>query len=58
MARDPFAALVRAARLEQLGVTVRSPELERQAAELKQFYERGGNRAMRRQAARAQRRRR
>jgi hypothetical protein len=39
------------ARLEQLGVVVRSPELRKQADDFRHFYESGGNRAMRRAAA-------
>jgi len=50
-------ALATAARLEQLGFTIRSPELKAEAERAAAFYERGGNRAMRRAAKRATRRR-
>lgn len=46
-------ALQRTRRLEELGLVVRSAELAGQAAELRAFHERGGNRAMRRAAKRA-----
>lgn len=41
-------ALERANRLEKMGVTVRSPELAGEAQRIREFYARGGNRAMRR----------
>lgn len=50
--------LERAQRLQELGVVVRSPELSEFASQTSDFYERGGNRAMRRAAERAARRRR
>ena len=52
---DDLKALQAAARLEQLGVEVRSAEL-REAAARQQRFAAHGNRALRRQAARAQRR--
>ncbi len=42
------SALVRAARLEQMGVHVRSKELADLAKQQSDFFVRGGNRAMRR----------
>lgn len=54
MTNDPLAT---AARLESMGVVVRSVELSEEAKRRREFYERGGNRAMRRSAARAARRR-
>lgn len=53
VSRDHLAA---AARLEAMGITVRSAEIRDFAAEQRAFVERGGNRAMRRAAARARRR--
>lgn len=52
----PLEALKIAARLEQIGITVRSPELKAESEALDAFYARGGNRAMRRAAKRAARR--
>lgn len=52
---DDLKALETAARLEQLGVEVRSAQLREAAARQQRFAEHG-NRAMRRQAAHAQRR--
>jgi hypothetical protein len=49
---DVKKALDTAARLEGMGIVVRSAELREQAASARSFYERGGNRAMRRAAAR------
>lgn len=49
-------AIQRAARLEALGITIRSAELREEAKRHREFVESGGNRAMRRAAARAQRR--
>jgi hypothetical protein len=46
-------ALPVAARLEQMGVVVRSVELSEEARLHREFAERGGNRAMRRAKARA-----
>lgn len=50
------AAIEVAARLEALGVHVRSVELVGEAKRIAEFRERGGNRAMRRATARAERR--
>lgn len=49
-------ALETAARLAALGIDVRSAELNRTAARHRDFHANGGNRAMRRAARRAQRR--
>lgn len=46
-------ALHCAQRLHELGIIVRSPELSDQAKRLNEFNGAGGNRAMRRAAARA-----
>ena len=46
-------ALDTAARLEALGVEVRSAELHAEAKRLQDWHASGGNRAMRRAAARA-----
>lgn len=46
-------ALERAHRLERMGLLVRSDELADEAKRLEMFYANGGNRAMRRAAARA-----
>lgn len=54
-ARD-LEAIATADRLAQFGFEVRSPELAEQAAHIQAFYARGGNRAMRRAAAKAARR--
>lgn len=51
-------ALQRTQRLEELGLVVRSATLAKEARELLEFNARGGNRAMRRAAARASRRKR
>jgi hypothetical protein len=53
---NPVEAIERAARLQQMGVEVRSPELEGEAARMRAFADRGGNREMRRSAQRAARR--
>lgn len=53
---NPDAAAKIADRLTQIGVTVRSPELVQHVRARNEFYERGGNRQMRRAAARTQRR--
>jgi hypothetical protein len=49
-------AIETAARLEQMGVHVRSAELAEKAKQLRDFNARGGNRAMRRAAKHAKRR--
>jgi hypothetical protein len=49
-------ALARAHRLSELGFEVRSPSLLEQAKTVNEFNARGGNRRMRRAAARARRR--
>lgn len=46
-------ALQRTRRLEELGLVVRSASLANEAREIVEFQKRGGNRAMRRQAAKA-----
>jgi hypothetical protein len=51
-------ALRAAARLQELGLVVKSPTLAARAAELNEFQARGGDRAMRRAAERGRRRRR
>lgn len=51
-------AISRAHRLQTLGIVVRSPELAGKAQEIRDFYARGGNRAMRRATKRARRRQR
>jgi hypothetical protein len=48
-------ALKAAARLEELGIVVKSPELAEAARETREFVQRGGNRQMRRNADRARR---
>jgi hypothetical protein len=48
-------ALVAASRLQELGIEVRSPSLKAKAEEMRDFRVRGGNRAMRRAAARSKR---
>lgn len=50
-------ALQAAARLQEMGFSVRSPELLEKAQAINTFRERGGNRAMRRAAKRANRKR-
>ena len=50
-------ALATAQRLEELGLVIRSAELQEEAKQLVAFRGRGGNRAMRRAAARAARKR-
>jgi hypothetical protein len=50
-------AINRASRLEQMGIVIRSPELLEKAQSIAAFVEAGGNRAMRRAAKRAARRR-
>lgn len=47
-------ALERAQRLQQMGIEVRSPEFAREAQDARDFYDRGGNRAMRRAKRRKQ----
>ena len=54
---DDVEALKTAARLEALGITVRSSELLETAQRHQAFVAAGGNRAMRRAAKRAQRKR-
>lgn len=49
---DSNEALKVAARLQQLGIVVRSSELSEHARERQAFIARGGNRAMRRAAKR------
>lgn len=55
MTQSVVDALERAGRLEALGVMVRSGELAADAKAFAVFYARGGNRRMRRAAARASR---
>lgn len=57
MTHPAFEALRRAARLAELGVVIRSAELTEQAKNIQDFNARGGNRAMRRAANRAARKR-
>lgn len=45
-------AIARARRLEELGIEIRSAELTEVAKSTRDFFERGGNRAMRRAAER------
>lgn len=52
---DTLDALARAHRLETLGITVRSEELAADAKRLREFAAAGGNRAMRRAAAKQDR---
>lgn len=54
---NELEALQRTQRLEELGLVIRSRELADTAKRFAEFHERGGNRAMRRGAARAARRR-
>lgn len=49
--------LERTRRLEELGLAIRSEEIKAIAREIGEFHARGGNRAMRRAAARASQRR-
>lgn len=49
-------AIRTAARLQELGLVVKSPTLAGVARDLNEFHARGGNRQMRRAAARAARR--
>ena len=51
-------ALQRPQRLEELGLVIRSRELQETARRFVEFNKRGGNRAMRRAAAKAARRKR
>ena len=51
-------ALQRTQRLEELGLVVRSASLAQEAREVAAFVERGGNRRMRRAAAKARRKKR
>jgi hypothetical protein len=53
---DDLDAIATARRLEQMGITVKSPTLAAAAREVRDFHDAGGNRAMRRQAARQARR--
>lgn len=55
---NELEALQRTGRLEELGFVVRSPELIKAAKSIVEFNNRGGNRAMRRAAAKAARRKR
>jgi hypothetical protein len=55
---NELEALQRTHRLEELGVVIRSRELEQAAKAFVEFHARGGNRAMRRAAAKAARRKR
>lgn len=55
---NPVDALRTAARLEHLGIEIRSAELRETASIHRAFVENGGNRAMRRAAKRAMRKRR
>lgn len=50
--KNPLEHLEAAARLERMGITIRSAELREEAARIKAFYERG-NRRMRRANATA-----
>jgi ribosomal protein S8E len=54
---DVIDALRRTRRLEELGLLVQSRELASRAKEISAFWARGGNRRMRRAAAKAARRR-
>lgn len=54
---DLDEALQRAARLQEMGIAIRSSELSERAKTVNEFVTNGGNRAMRRAAARAKRRR-
>lgn len=53
---NDLEALQTAARLEAMGIAVRSPSLLEKQQTMIEFRERGGNRAMRRATKRAQRR--
>lgn len=53
---NELEALQRTGRLEELGFVVRSRELAQTAKAIVEFKNRGGNRAMRRAAAKADRR--
>lgn len=53
---NDLEALRRTHRLQELGFVVRSRELSTAAKTLAEFHARGGNRAMRRAAAKARRR--
>lgn len=53
--RTLLEALNTAARLETLGLEVRSVELSAEAKRIRDFHEQGGNRAMRRAAKRKKR---
>jgi len=55
---NELEALQRTQRLEELGLVIRSRELEQAAKTIVDFPVRGGNRAMRRAAAKAARRKR
>ncbi len=55
MDRADVQALEQAARLQSIGVVVRSAEIAETAAQLRAFGEAGGNRAMRRAAKRVMR---
>jgi hypothetical protein len=54
---NDLEAINRASRLEQMGIVVRSPQLLEKAQSIAAFNAAGGNRAMRRAAKRAARRR-
>lgn len=54
---NDLEAIDRAARLQELGIEIRSAELREKASDFRGFYERGGNRHMRRAAERAKRKR-
>jgi len=54
---NDLEAIERAARLEQMGIAIKSPELQAVAKNLTEFRQSGGNRAMRRAAKRSMRRR-
>lgn len=53
--RQTVVAIERARRMQELGFVVKSQELEDAAASLQAFAATGGNREMRRRAARARR---
>lgn len=54
---NDLVAIETAGRLQELGIFVRSAEIREKAEAINQFYEKGGNRAMRRAAKRAQKKR-
>lgn len=55
---NDLEALERTQRLQELGLAIRSEELAQAARRLREFNARGGNRRMRRAAAKAARRKR